>query len=73
MKQETVSCDDEEKGKLPCLWADAGCLCQLVGGGPTCLWLSPSPCSLLWRKRQMESEGSAPVSAQFLQSSSFLA
>lgn len=41
--------------------------CQLVGGGPTCLWLSPSPSSLLWRKRQMESEGSGLVPALLLQ------
>ena len=39
---------------------------QLVGGGPTCLWLSPFPSSLLWRKRQMESEGSALVPARLL-------
>lgn len=41
--------------------------CQLVGGGPTCLWLSPSPSSLPWRERQMESEGSGPVPALLLQ------
>lgn len=38
------------------------------GGGPTCLRLSPSPSSLQWRRRQMESGGSAPVPAVRLQS-----
>lgn len=42
--------------------------CQLVGGGPTRLRLSPSPFSLLRRKRQMESEGSILVPTPLLPS-----
>lgn len=57
--------DDEEKGKLPWLWADAGCSASWWGVGPP---VPGSPFSRLWRKRQMESEGSAPLPALLLQS-----
>lgn len=58
---KAVSClnsDDEEKWKVAEAVGRCWLQCQLVGGGSTCLWLSPSPSSLLWRKRQMESKGS---------------
>lgn len=41
------------KGKWLWLWGRCWLQCQLVGGGPTCHWLSQFPSSMWWGKQQM--------------------